>query len=245
MFAFLPLLTLGLNSSFVTPQLDGPACGGDWEPSRIFKHPFLSKEQAQQATPTPGNCGEDLVMFFTELLFVVPSKVSDVKASSCCTVQIKWTHWSISQSKALAKICDPEILLRQSMCSRAQPKASGNIFQLSCYDLKSKFCRNKGWKASSQQEMRNYSFSCFPSPPHFHLLQIIDNPTKNCFSGQKFSQEQWGPTARVWWQSEVLKLLLCQQRRTINKLNQQSFSSLVLISLPGLSLLSSVNQINY
>lgn len=77
---------------------------------------------------------------FLWVFFVAPSKILDVKCSYCCTVQIKWAHRGTSQSKALAKTHGPAILLRQqSTCSRAQQKSSGNIFQLSYYDSKSKF----------------------------------------------------------------------------------------------------------
>lgn len=41
------------------------------------------------------------------------------------------------------------------------------------------------------------------------------------------------------------KIKSTSHRKTVNKINQQSFSSLVLIFLLGLSLLNSVNQINY
>lgn len=202
---------LELRDTRARPRFNVTACAGGWETSRVFKYPLLPKEQAPSNTHAwelRGRSADAL-----DLSLVAPSKIPGVKRSYFCIVPIQWTHRSNSQGKALAKTYAPEIPLRQqSIGSRAEQKPSGNIFQLRNFppfpgfrvfsSLKSKFCRNEGWKASPQQEMRHYSYSWFLSPPHFNQSQITDSPTKNGFSGQKISQEQCVPTAPGYGDSQ-------------------------------------------
>lgn len=72
------------------------------------------------------------------------------------------------------------------------------------------------------------------------LLQKLAFLARNSPRGNVFPQPLAMVTARG---TKIKSILLCSHRRTINKINQQSLSSLVLDFLPGLSLLSFLNQL--